>query len=43
MASESSRFIPQFMLLCPEALDVKLSDSIHHVVVSEMKVMKAEQ
>ncbi len=42
LANENSRFIPQFILLCPEALDVKLSESIHHVVVSEMKVMKAE-
>ncbi|HUU86534.1 MAG TPA: AAA family ATPase [Candidatus Glassbacteria bacterium] len=42
LASENSRFVPQFMLLCPEAIDVKLSDDIHHVVVSETKVIKVE-
>ena len=42
LANESSRFVPQFLLLCPEALDVKLSDDIHHVVVTETKVIKVE-
>ncbi|MFW9923279.1 MAG: hypothetical protein ACFFDW_08355, partial [Candidatus Thorarchaeota archaeon] len=43
LASENSKFVPQFILLCPEALDVKLSDAIHHLVVSETKVIKVEQ
>ena len=42
LAGENSRFIPQFILLCPDALDVDLSDNIHHMVVSEMKVVKAK-
>ena len=42
LAGENSRFVPQFILLCPDALDVDVSDNIHHMVVSEMKVVKAE-
>ncbi len=42
LAGENSRFVPQFILLCPDALDVDLSDNIHHMVVSEMKVVKAK-
>ncbi|MBY8995560.1 MAG: hypothetical protein KGD59_13500, partial [Candidatus Heimdallarchaeota archaeon] len=42
LAGENSRFVPQFILLCPDALDVDISDNIHHMVVSEMKVVKAE-
>ncbi len=42
LASENSRFLPQFILLCPDALDVELSNNIHHMVVSEMMVVKAE-
>ena len=42
LAGENSRFVSQFILLCPEALDVKLSEDIHHIVVSELKVMKIE-
>lgn len=38
LAGEQSQFIPQFILLCPEALNVKLSKKVHHVVVSELKV-----
>ncbi len=42
LTSENSRFLPQFILLCPDALDVELSNNIHHMVVSEMMVVKAE-
>ncbi|MHA1585740.1 MAG: AAA family ATPase [Candidatus Heimdallarchaeota archaeon] len=42
LAGENSRFVPQFILLCPDALDVDVSNNIHHMVVSEMKVVKAE-
>jgi chromosome segregation ATPase len=42
LAGENSRFVPQFILLCPDALNVELLDDINHLVVSEMKVVKAE-
>jgi chromosome segregation ATPase len=42
LAGENSRYVPQFMLLCPDALNVDLLDEINHLVVSEMKVVKAE-
>ncbi|NHJ48033.1 MAG: AAA family ATPase [Asgard group archaeon] len=42
LAGENSRFVPQFILLCPDALNVELLDEINHLVVSEMKVVKAE-
>ncbi len=42
LASENSRFIPQFVLLCPDALNVEITKDINHLVVSELKVVKAE-
>ncbi|MBN1331159.1 MAG: AAA family ATPase [Candidatus Heimdallarchaeota archaeon] len=42
LASENSRFIPQFILLCPDALNVEITKDINHLVVSELKVVKAE-
>ena len=42
LAGENSRYTPQFILLCPEAIDVELSNNINHLVVSELKVMKVE-
>jgi len=42
LASENSRFIPQFILLCPDALNVEITKDINHLVVSELKVIKAE-
>ncbi|MHA1442372.1 MAG: hypothetical protein ACTSPK_10990 [Candidatus Heimdallarchaeota archaeon] len=42
LAGENSRYVPQFILLCPEAIDVELTNNINHLVVSELKVMKVE-
>jgi len=42
LASENTRFAPQFLLLCPDAINVKLSPNINHIVVSELKVIEAE-
>ncbi|MBD3189880.1 MAG: AAA family ATPase [Candidatus Heimdallarchaeota archaeon] len=38
LAGEQSQFTPQFILLCPEALNINLSKKVHHIVVSELKV-----
>ncbi|MHA1220765.1 MAG: hypothetical protein ACTSQB_03435, partial [Candidatus Heimdallarchaeota archaeon] len=42
LAGENSRFTPQFLLFCPDALNVDVSKDVNHMVVSEMKVIKAE-
>ncbi|NHK32790.1 MAG: hypothetical protein FK730_15680 [Asgard group archaeon] len=42
LAGENSRHVPQFILLCPDALNVELKNEVNHLVVSEMKVLKAE-
>ncbi|MCF2142487.1 MAG: AAA family ATPase [Candidatus Heimdallarchaeota archaeon] len=42
LASENSRFVPQFILLCPDAINVDLSSNINHIVVSELKVIENE-
>ncbi|TFF85054.1 hypothetical protein EU523_00575 [Candidatus Heimdallarchaeota archaeon] len=40
LATKDSLFMPQFLFLCPEATAVELTPTIHHVVISEVKIAK---